>query len=291
MKPSKWIYLFLLPGLLLYGVFFVYPSLSALFYSFTDWDGLSPDFNLIGFENYTRMITDDTVFQTSLVNNLKFMAVVVVLQTGFSLLFALLLLKNTRTNRFFRSLFFFPTVLSSISVAFIGAFLYDPTLGLLNNLFDRVGLGFLSQNWIGDPKIAIYSVALMQVWAHTGQMLVLFLAGLNSIPREMFEAAAVEGASRWQTFRYVTWPLLAPATTIVIAYTTIQSFKAFDLIYAMTRGGPNYATEILSTFLYHSAFQNYEFGYASAGSVLFMLVIALVTFLQFRALRSRKVTY
>lgn len=115
--------------------------------------------------------------------------------------------------------------------------MYDPSLGLLNQLFDSIGLGSLKQNWIGDQNIAIYSISITQVWFHTGQMIVLFVAGLHAIPKDLYEVARIEGASRWQSFRFVTWPMLAPATTIVIAFTTVQTFKAFDLIYAMTRGG------------------------------------------------------
>jgi len=119
-------------------------------------------------------------------------------------------------------------------------------------------------------------------------MLIIFVAGIQAIPSELYEAASIDGATRWQKFKRITWPLLAPATTMVVAYTTIQSFKAFDLIIAMTNGGPSNSTEILSTLLYHEAFINFRFGYASAISVVFMIVIALLTFLQFRVLRLTK---
>src|SRR5690606_32176403 len=192
---------------------------------------------------------------------------------------------------FFRALFFFPTILSSVSVAFIWSFIYDPTLGILNELFDAIGLGFLQQNWLGDAEIAIYSLAVTQVWFHAGQMLIIFVAGLQAIPGELYEVAKIEGAGTWQTFRKVTWPLLAPSATIVVAYTTIQSFKAFDLVFAMTGGGPNYSTEIIATYIYEIAFRNYNFGYASAISVIFMMIIGFVTYVQFKALRSDRVSY
>ncbi|RSK54725.1 carbohydrate ABC transporter permease, partial [Bacillus canaveralius] len=194
-----------------------------------------------------------------------------------------------KTNVFLRALFFFPTILSSVSVAFIWAFVYDPNLGILNTVLERANLNFLSQNWLGNEDLAIYSIAVVQVWFHTGQMIILFVAGLQNIPADLFEVAKIEGASRWQRFRFVTWPMLAPAATIVIAYTTIQSFKAFDLIYAMTRGGPNYATEILATLIYSTAFKGFQFGYASAESVIFMMVVAIITYLQFRALRANRI--
>ncbi|WP_226682478.1 carbohydrate ABC transporter permease [Sutcliffiella horikoshii] len=289
MKQSKWLYLFFVPGLIFYSIFFILPTISAVFYSFTDWDGLTTDFNFVGLENYNNLVTNDSIFIKAMTNNLKFMLFVVVFQTLFSLVFAILLVKNTKTNIFLRALYFFPTILSSVSVAFIWSYMYDPNLGIINNLFNSVGLEMLANNWLGDQNIAIYSIAFVQVWFHTGQMLIIFVAGLQAIPEDLYEVAKIEGASRWQTFSKVTWPLIAPAATIVVAYTTIQSFKAFDLIYAMTRGGPNYATEILATHIYTTAFRSFKFGYASAESVIFMLVIALITFLQFRVLRANRV--
>lgn len=291
MKITKTIYLFFIPGLILYSIFFLYPTVSALFYSFTNWDGLGETYSFVGIDNYLRAFTGDSIFLKTVGNNLRFMLFVVIGQTIVALIFAIFLVKNTKVNIFFRALFFFPTILSSVSVAFIWSFIYDPTLGILNELFDAIGLGFLQQNWLGDAEIAIYSLAVTQVWFHAGQMLIIFVAGLQAIPRELYEVAKIEGAGTWQTFRKVTWPLLAPSATIVVAYTTIQSFKAFDLVFAMTGGGPNYSTEIIATYIYEIAFRNYNFGYASAISVIFMMIIGFVTYVQFKALRSDRVSY
>ena len=288
LKKNKALFLFVLPGLILYSIFFIYPTLSALFYSFTDWDGLTPNYNFVGVDNYINIFTNDSIFVKAFGNNLKFMLFVVIFQTAFSLLFALYLVKNTKTNIFLRALYFFPTILSSVSVAFIWSFVYDPNLGILNTLLERMSLGALTHNWLGEQDIAIFSIAVVQVWMHTGQMLIIFVAGLQNIPNDLYEVAKIERASRWQRFRFVTWPLVAPAATIVIAYTTIQSFKAFDLIFAMTRGGPNYSTEILATLIYSTAFRSFKFGYASAESVIFMIVIAIITIVQFKVLRSDK---
>ena len=291
MKQNKSLFLFIIPGLIFYLIFFLYPTASALFYSFTDWDGLTAEYNFVGVENYVNIFTNDSIFMKALTNNVKFMFVVVILQTVFSLLFAMFLIKNTRTNVFLRALYFFPTILSSVSVAFIWSFMYDPNLGLINTFLTGINLDFLAMNWLGDQDIAIYSIALVQVWFHTGQMLIVFVAGLQAIPQEMYEVAKMEGASRWQMFRKVTWPLVAPAATIAVAYTTIQSFKAFDLIFAMTQGGPNYSTEILATLIYSTAFRGFKFGYASAESIIFMIVIGLITFFQFRLLKANRVDY
>lgn len=291
MKISKTIYLFFIPGLVLYSIFFLYPTISALFYSFTDWDGLSEAYQFVGLSNYERAFTGDSIFRKTVGNNLKFMLAVVIFQTIAALAFALIVLKNTKTNIFLRALYFFPTILSSVSVAFIWSFIYDPSLGILNQLLELAGLDFLSQNWLGNSNIAIYSLAVTQIWFHTGQMLIIFVAGLQAIPKDLYEVAKIEGASKWQAFRHVTWPLLAPSATIVVAYTTIQSFKAFDLVFAMTGGGPNNSTQIIATYIFDVAFRSYQFGYASSISVIFMVIIAIITYIQFKALRSDRVSY
>ena len=283
-RPSPLLWLFVLPALLLYVVFFVGPTLFALQYSITDWDGISPSFGYVGTANYTELFTDDTIFRRALGNNLRFVLVVVVLQTVLSLLFAMLLVRNTRGSILLRALFFFPTILSSVSVAFVWSFVYDPNGGLLQ----EIGVPGPAQGWLGSEDTALYALAVTQVWFHTGQMLVVFVAGLQAIPAELYEAAELEGASGWQSFRHVTWPLVAPATAIVLAYTTIQSFKAFDLVFAMTQGGPNYSTEILATLIYNTAFVNFRFGYAAAESVVFMVLVGLVAWLQRRALRVER---
>ncbi|TDL32701.1 sugar ABC transporter permease [Jeotgalibacillus sp. S-D1] len=288
-RKNKSLFLFLLPGLILYTIFFIVPTVNALIYSFTDWDGISPEFNVVGIENYVQLVTNDSIFLKAFVNNIKFMLFVLIFQTLFSLIFAMFLIKNTKTNIFLRALYFFPTILSSVSVAFIWTFIYDPNMGMLNSVLSTLNLDFLQQNWLGNENIAIYSIAVTQVWFHTGQMLIIFVAGLQAIPKDLYEVADMEGAGRWSRFRFVTWPMIAPSATIVMAYTTIQSFKAFDLIFAMTRGGPNYSTEILATLIYSTAFRSFEFGYASAQSVLFMIVIAVITVIQFRLLRASRV--
>lgn len=272
------------PALMLYGYLVLWPTLQSLQYSWTDWDGYSPDYRIVGLDNYITMFTADTVFRQATANSLKFMVTVVIGQTVVSLLLALSLMRNTRGSILLRALFFFPTILSSVSVAFVWSFVYDPTLGLLNSGLALAGLESWQQPWLGDQQMAIYYLAIVQVWFHAGQMMVVFIAGLQQIPGELHDAASVDGAGAWQRFRHITFPLLQPSLAIVVAYTTIQSFKAFDLVYASTGGGPNHATEILSTLIYSAAFRNYDFGYAAAQSIVFLVLIAAVTLAQRRVI-------
>ncbi|NMA75771.1 MAG: sugar ABC transporter permease [Actinomycetales bacterium] len=274
---------FLAPAAVIYLWFVLWPTLQAFQFSLTDWNGLSADFAWVGLDNYRNLATNDSVFRRAVGNSLSFMLVVVIGQTVLSLALALALLRSSRLSIFLRALFFFPTVLSSVSVAFIWSFVYDPTFGLANRLLAAVGLGSLQQPWLGDQDMAIYYLAFVQIWFHAGQMMVVYIAGLQQIPQDLYDAAGLDGAGRWQKLRFVTFPLVQPATVIVVAYTTIQSFKAFDLIIASTGGGPNHATEILATLIYATAFRNFEMGYAAAQSVIFMIVIAVITILQRRA--------
>jgi raffinose/stachyose/melibiose transport system permease protein len=278
-------YLFPLPALVLYVLFFAVPTLQAVQYALTNWDGFSTTYDNVGLDNFKRIASGDDLFRNAVSNSLKFMFVVVILQTLFALVLAVLLVKNTRGSVLLRALYFLPTILSSVSVAFIWKFMYDPNFGLINQVLDGVGLDGLNSAFLGDASKAIFWVAATQVWFHVGQMMVIFIAGLQQIPRELYEAAEVDGASRWRQFRHVTWPLVAPATAIVMAYTTIQSFKAFDLIIGLGGNPPRPALDILSTRIYGSFF-NSEFGYAAAESVVFMIVIGAITWLQRRVVRS-----
>ena len=188
----------------------------------------------------------------------------------------------SKANIALRTLYFFPTILSSVSVGMIWLFLYDPNFGALNLFFNEVGLNFLALNWLGDEKSALYAIAFTQVWFHTGQMMVVYIAGLQQIPKELYEAAEVDGASRWKQFRNVTWPMAMPTTLVVMAYTTIQSFRAFDLIMVMTNStaGPNNSTNIFSTLIYLTLFNELRLGYAAAQTIFMVIVMVLITWLQ-----------
>jgi raffinose/stachyose/melibiose transport system permease protein len=283
---KKALYWMSLPAISLYVFLFLIPVLNNFRYALTKWDGIDePVF--VGLDNFTKLATNDDLATKVLGNNIEFMFWVVIFQTGFALLFATYLVKNTRTTLFFRTLFFFPTILSSVSVAMIWLFLYDPNYGAINTTFKKIGLESFALNWLGSESSALYAIIFVQVWFHTGQMMVIYIAGLQQIPAELYEAANVDGASRWQQFKSVTWPMALPTSAVVVAYTTIQSFKAFDLVYATTQGGPNNTTSILTTMIFQTAFNEFRFGYAASQSIIMVIMIFLITGLQKRILRTR----
>jgi raffinose/stachyose/melibiose transport system permease protein len=276
---SRALWLFAAPALALHTYFLAAPTLQTFLYSITDWDGYSADFAWVGARNYANLATNDDQFRNAAVNSLQFTFVVAVVQTVLSLALAVLLLRTTRASVLLRALFFFPAVLSSIAVAFVWKFVFDPQVGPLEPLLAAVGLG--GGGYLAQPGTAILWLALVQVWAHAGQLMVVYIAGLQQIPQVLYEAAEVDGASRWQRFRHLTLPLIAPTGLIVLAYTTVQSFKAFDLVLGLGGNPPNPPLDILATRIY-GGFADSRFGYAAAESVVFLALIALITWLQRR---------
>ena len=275
-----------LPAAIIFTGFYFVPFIANLRYSLTRWDRITePEF--VGFRNFVNLLTNDDLFYKVLGNNLRFTFLVVLFQTLFSLIFAIFLVKNTKTNIALRTLFFFPTILSSVSVGMIWLFMYDPNFGAINLFFTRLGLEGFALNWLGSESSALYAITFTQVWFHTGQMMVIYIAGLQQIPQELYEAAEVDGASRWQQFRNVTWPMSIPTTIVVMAYTTIQSFRAFDLIFAMTQGGPNNSSNIFAVLIYQTVFSELRIGYAATQSIFFIIVLVFVTLLQRKFLNSR----
>jgi raffinose/stachyose/melibiose transport system permease protein len=276
------------PALTLFLAFYLYPALQNLQFATRRWDGITEPEN-VGFRNFTNLLTNDDLFYKTLGNNIEFTFLVVLFQTTLALLFAVFLVKNTKTNIALRTLYFFPTILSSVSVGMIWLFLYDPNFGAINLFFTKVGLPSFALNWLGSESSALYAIAFTQVWFHTGQMMVVYIAGLQQIPKELYEAAEVDGASRWKQFTKITWPMAMPTTLVVMAYTTIQSFRAFDLIMVMTNStaGPNNSTSIFSTLVYFTLFNELRLGYAAAQTIFMVATMLLITWLQRRAFKGR----
>lgn len=286
-RDAKIYFVMGMPAALLFTIFYFVPFVANLRYSLTRWDRITePKF--VGFHNFANLLTNDDLFLKVLGNNLRFTFLVVLFQTSLSLLFAIFLVKNTKTNIALRTLYFYPTILSSVSVGIIWLYIYEPNYGALNLFFNKVGLSSFALNWLGSETSALYAIAFTQVWFHTGQMMVIYIAGLQQIPQELYEAAEMDGATRWQQFKNVTWPMSIPTTIVVMAYTTIQSFRAFDLIFSMTQGGPNNSSSIFAVMIYQTVFNELRIGYAAAQSIFFVIVLVLITFIQRRLLGSSK---
>ena len=273
-----WAVIFLLPTFL--GLSLVIGSvLGGFVISLTEWDILTtPEW--IGLDNYRTMLLDDELFVKSLVNTLYFTLGVVPLGTALSLLAAVVMNQNLKGRTLFRTIYFLPTVSSGVAIALLWAWLYNTQFGLINYLLGGVGIGKIS--WLGDTKYAMPAIIIMTIWRGLGYNMVLFLAGLQGIPAEYYEAATIDGANRWQNFLHITLPLLSPTTFFVLILSMIGSFQVFEATYIMTQGGPYYATYTMVLYIFFQGFQWFRMGYASALAYSLFAIILLLTIIQLR---------
>ena len=266
---------FALPALVLYGVFFIVPSLSGIVYAFTDWSSYSDEVNFVGLKNFIKLFARDEHYLDYFSNTFIFTAVTIVLKTVVGLGLALLLNEGVRKFvNIYRVLIYVPVVLPFIVVGLIFRSILNPATGLLNTFLRAIGLDRIAMQWLVDPHIALYSVIAVDTWKGVGYIMVILLAGLQTIPRDYYEAAEIDGANAWSRFRYITVPLLMPAIVIVTVLNVLYGLRVFDIVYAMTNGGPGYATEVLQTGIF-KAFSQGQYGLGTAlNSILFIILIA-----------------
>ncbi|WP_239300576.1 sugar ABC transporter permease [Paenibacillus sp. ACRRY] len=281
-------YAFALPAVLLYVMFFIYPSIQSFYYSLTDWNGINPEFNFVGMDNFMYLL-EDLRFRTALGNTLWYAVGLTLGQSILGLLLALLLHGGFKGQSFFRSIFFSPQIMSLLAIGYIWAYIYDPTTGSLNTILTSLGLSELAMNWLGDMDLALWSIIAVSIWQGAGWCMLIFLANLQSVPKELYEAASIDGAGVMKQFLNVTFPLLGPAITITLVTGMINGLKAFDLIMSMTKGGPGYVTESISTVMYDTAFTRNLFGEAQAMGVVMFIIIFVITMIQLTFLRKREV--
>jgi multiple sugar transport system permease protein len=285
-SETFWALLFLAPTFL--GLSIVLGSvLGGLVISLTQWDILTPP-KWAGLGNYIKMFTDDELFIKSLRNTFYFTVGVVPTGTILSLLAAVVMNQPLKGRSIFRTVYFLPTVCSGIAVALLWGWLYNSQYGLINSALRSIGLPKVS--WLGNGRTAMPAVMIMAVWSGLGYNMLLFLAGLQGIPQEYYEAARMDGASRLQLFRHITLPLLSPTTFFVVVLSIIGSFQVFEATYVMTGGGPNYATYTMVLLIFNQGFQWFRMGYASALAYILFAIILAFTIMQLR-LERRWVHY
>lgn len=258
---------FALPALAVYVAFLVWPALQSLWLSLTSWDGISHDQPFVGLDNYRQML-DDPVMATAVRNNLLWAAVTITVPVALGLFLAVLLNGSARAKPLLRTILYTPAVLPLVAIATLWTWLYNPTDGAINESLRLLGLDALAQPWLGQDSTALFAAMAPAIWVRTGFPMLIYLAALQTIPRELFESARTDGANAWQQFWHVTLPSLRSAHAIVIALSVIESFRVFDLIYAMTYGGPGQSTQVLGTWMYFNVFQYYQAGYGTAIAVV-----------------------
>jgi raffinose/stachyose/melibiose transport system permease protein len=277
--PPWW---FVLPALLLFAFVVLVPSVRGVYYAFTDWDGLNADHSFVGLGNFSDMLRDADAKQ-AVWHTLLIAVSITVLQNAVGLVLALGVRSAIKSRNLLRVFLFAPAVIAQIVTAYLWRNLLGPD-GAVNSLLGAVGLGGWEQDWLGDPDLALWAVVGVIVWQYAGYSMVIFLAGLQSVPKEIHEAASIDGAGPVRRFWSVTRPLLAPAFTINLMLSIIGGIKLFDQVYALTGGGPGHATDTISTLIYKDAFTLGEFGYSIALAVVLTIIVAVASTGQYLAL-------
>lgn len=264
-------YLWLIPAFSVYIIFDIYPITQAIKLSFFKWDIINPPiFN--GIKNYVYALSDN-IFLLSLKNTLIFTGVVSILKAVIGLLLAVALAQIIRGRIFYRAVFYLPVTIPLVMVGILWKLMYMPYGGLINGVLEKIGLQVLAQNWLGSIKTALFSIMVTDCWKWIGFNMVIYLAALQEISPDYYDAANIDGANKFQTFRYITIPLLGRATHINILLNMIGGLRVFDLVYVMTEGGPGYATSVMATYIYKTGFSFYRGGYGCALATLLLLLI------------------
>lgn len=277
-------YLFIAPAALIFLFIYAGPMIATFFLSFTDWNGISRTFNFVGIQNFISIFTNKNLLQP-LSNTLFFTVCTVVIQCSLALILAVGLNHPFRGHNVLRTIFFMPCVVSMVAVGYAWSLIYNPVTGPMAILGEKMGWEWLTGiKWLANPDLALISIVIVNVWQWTGYNMVIYLAGLQTIPGELYESAEIDGANGRQRFFRITIPMILPSITINVIMATIGGLKAFDLMYVMTSGGPGHATQTFAMASVEAFFTQRKAGLGSALSLVMFLMILLVSWLQNRLL-------
>jgi raffinose/stachyose/melibiose transport system permease protein len=278
---------FLLPAAVVYSIFVLLPVIQAIYYSFFQWNGLGAPTDFVGFDNLIRVL-GDTTFRNALSHNIIILVLSIALQLPLAFGLALLVNRGLRGKTVFRTIFFLPYVLSDVITGVVWNFIYKPENGLLNSILGSVIPGFTPQGWLGNPQTVLGALFLVMTWKYFGLHLLLFLAALQDVPRELEEAAAIDGATRPQTILRVIIPLMGNTARLSVYLSALGSLQIFDLVWVMTTGGPVGASDTMATYMYKFGFQRFAIGYGSAVAIAIFVFCLGVSLIYQRASRQRE---
>lgn len=272
------VFLFLLPSLSIFIIFVALPVIQSARYSLYNWNGLGPLIDYVALSNY-RELAKDPIFWKALLHNIILLVASLATQLPLGVFLAILLTEKLRGTTFFRTIYFSPMILSDVVIGILWSFMYNPIFGLINTGLKALGLGHLARGWLGDPVLVLPAVIAVICWKYTGFYMVLFMAAIQNIPEELYEAARIDGASGWQLTCYITLPLLMSTARVAAVLSMVGSLKYFDLIWVMTLGGPSHASELVATYMYKHAFQRFNWGYGSSlAFALFLIAFVVAIF-------------
>ncbi len=278
-KSKVYPWYFAIGSVLIYTVLSVVPGLLGIGYSFTDWSAYSDELHFTGFTNFITVFSGENDYLHYIANTVWFTIVTVILKTGLGLLFAVALSRNIKWKNFHRGILYLPSVLPILVTGLVFTSILNPKTGFLNNFLNTVGLDFLTRKWLVDPKVAFGSVMAVDIWRGTGYIMTLLIAGILAIPDLYYEAAAIDGANAWQRFRYITLPMLKQTLAVTIVLSVIYGLKIFDMVYALTNGGPGHRTEVLYTAVYKMMSKGLYAEGTTISSVLFIFMVIIGYFM------------
>lgn len=273
--------MYILPLMMFSFVLVYYCIINTIAVSFTDWDGMSSEFSWVGLKNYAGMIRD-RVFWISVRNNIVFFAGTVFIQAALGFVLAVLLKQKLRGSQLFKAVYFMPIAMATSIITAIFKIIMDPTNGALNRFFRMIHLEHFAVSWLGDPRIAMFSVILVNIFQWMGFSMITYYAGLMSLPDDVYEAATIDGAGFWRTMRSITFPMLRGTTNVLVILGIVGSMKTFDIVKLLTAGGPGRTTTVMNTYLYEKSFNNFDAGGAASIGVSILVIAMLMSFLQIR---------
>ncbi|MBW5445736.1 ABC transporter permease subunit [Cohnella sp. CFH 77786] len=290
LRKKTTILFFTVPALLFYTAIVFVPILFSIYYSFFSWDAISPR-KYVGLDNFVRMFTKDDVFVTSVKNMLFLTVTSIVFQQVLGFMLAVFITSRIKGKEFFKNVYFFPAVISSVAVGMLWTFIYDPGIGLLNGFLGLIGLGSLQHQWLYEPATAMWAITTVVSWQYVGYTMILYVAAIQNVPGEIFESARIDGAVGWRLVRTMTIPLVRPIIKVSTVLITIGSLKFFDLVFVMTRGGPADSTTVLALHMYSRSFSQLEYGYGDALAVVLLAMCLAATMIIHAIFRKSEVEY
>ncbi|WP_420805985.1 carbohydrate ABC transporter permease [Neobacillus bataviensis] len=286
LKDAGLFALFVGPVFLAFTLIVLVPFFTGIYYSFTDWNGITGDIKWVGLDNFKYLFTEDKQFQQSFLLTTKYTVVAIILTNVIGFGLALLVTQKLKASNILRTVFFMPNMVGGLLLGFIWQFIFVKGFASLGEL---TGIPFFELAWLGDAKTAFWGIVIVSVWQGAGYIMIIYIAALQNVPQELIEAAKIDGANRWQILRHITMPLVAPAVTICLFLTTASSFKIFDANLSLTNGGPFKSTEMLALNIYTEAFVNNRYGIGEAKALIFFIVVAAITVLQVTISKKREV--
>ncbi|MGN1142376.1 MAG: carbohydrate ABC transporter permease [Oliverpabstia sp.] len=285
---DKTAFAFIAPAFIFFTLFIIVPTVSSVYYSFTSWDGISPNVKFIGLANYKEIFTSSR-FANALKNTVILTVFISILENAFALILALIV-DNVRWGKnFFRSSFYIPVLISGIVSGFIWKIMYNYNFGTINSIMQSIGLGQYKQDWLGNTALTLLMIGVVLVWKGAGYYMIIYLASLQSVSPDLIEAAEIDGANAWQRFKSITIPMISGAFTINFTLSLINGLKVFDQINVMTDGGPGFTSETLVYLLYKVGFNEGRQGFGTAVGIALLFIIIVLNEIQQRFLKSREV--